>query len=339
MDGRKLVVVVIGANNERKNVVAVGRNLSSTGVGFLCGGFLHPGQRCVVAIRELDGKAHGINGKIMRCGHIKGQVHDVGVRFDEAIKPSLFIETKGDDAFNIENVDPDELEGTMLIVDDSRADQRLMAHHLKATKLDLTFMGDGAGGLQSLADQPDMVLCDFNLPDMNGTEWVTKAREQGYIRPVLLVTAETSFSVHTAARNAGCDAVIVKPITRKGVMQAIAEFLIGDSSSQSQVSTASLGLDDELITQYVNDLYKYAEDIANAIEKQDSQVLRSLLLEIRGTASGHGFGSVSELAEAAEKSLSGSMDINESLTDIQRLISACESARMPKSADAKDKAK
>ncbi|MCA9293846.1 MAG: response regulator [Phycisphaerales bacterium] len=331
MDGRKMVVVLLGANNERKSITAVGRNLSATGVGFLCGGFLHPGIRCVVALRDLQGKAHGVPGSITRCGHVKGHLHDIGVRFDDAIKPHEFIQMKSDDVFNIENVSPDELEGRLLVIEDSRADQRLLAHHLKGSKLELDFVGDGEGGLQSLGDQPDLVLIDYHLPDMTGADWVVKARENGLTRPVILVTADKSAAVHASARTAGCDAVITKPFTRQGLMQAIAEFLVGERSSRPQISNASLGLNRDLLQQYVNDLHKYADDIANSIEKQDIEVLRSLLLEIRGTAAGHGFASVSELAEDAATSLSASMDINEAMTDIQRLLSACQCARLPKS--------
>ena len=117
MDGRKLVVAVIGVNGERKNIVAVGRNLSATGIGFLCGGFIHTDLRCVVALRSVDGKAHGIGGVIMRCNHIKGNLHDIGVRFDEAIKATDFMDMEDDDGFAIENVDPNELEGQLLVVE------------------------------------------------------------------------------------------------------------------------------------------------------------------------------------------------------------------------------
>lgn len=331
MEARKLVVVLIGANNERKTVTAVGRNLSATGIGFLCGGFLHPGGRCVIALRDLGGNAHGVQGTIMRCNHVKGHLHDIGVRFDEPIKPHEFILVKGDDIFNIENVRPEELEGRLLIVEDSRADQRLLAHHLKGSKLEIDFVADGEAGLQSLGDQPDLVLIDYHLPDMNGAEWIAKARKNGLTRPILLATADKSAAVHAAARNAGCDAIVSKPFTRQTLMQSIAEFLVGDRSSRPQVTTGSLGLNDDMIAQYVRDLHKYAEDIANTIEKQDIDVLRSLLLEIQGTSAGHGFASVSELAEDAVTSLSASMDINEAMTDIQRLVAACQCARLPKS--------
>ena len=214
---------------------------------------------------------------------------------------------------------------------DSRADQRLIAHHLKETNLELTLIGDGEGGLQSLGDQPDLVLVNYNLPDMTAIEWVKKAREQGLTRPVLMLTADKSAEVATEAREAGYDAIITKPITGKGLMQAIAEFLVGDRSSHAQAPKRSLGLNEELLEQFVGDLHKYAEEIADAIEKQDPQIMRSLLLAIAGAAAGHGFASVSELAEHATTALSTSMDINDAMTDIQRLVAACQGARMPKS--------
>ena len=332
MSGQKLVVVVMGTNNVRKSIVAVGRNLSATGLGFMCGGYMHSGQRCVVALRDLQGRSRGLPGTIMRCGHIKGHLHDIGVRFDDAIKPEDFIEMEGDDVFNIENVDPDELEGRVLVVEDSRAEQRLIAHHLKGTRLALDFVSDGAAGLQSLGDQPDLVVVDQHLPDTTGTEWIVSARSQGLTHPIVMLASDESAELRKEARAAGADAVIYKPVTKQNLVQAIAEFLIGECSSQPQVSMEALGLNDELLEQFVRDLHGYAEQIADLIEQQGTDQLHALLLEIRGATDGHGFASVAVLAGDAAKALSASKNINDALEDLQRLMAACQSARVPKKA-------
>ena len=67
--------------------VASVRDLSVGGLAMLWGTFLHSGTRCVftmVASDTHEPLVH-VTAKVVRCTHLKGSVHDVGVKFDEQI--------------------------------------------------------------------------------------------------------------------------------------------------------------------------------------------------------------------------------------------------------------
>ncbi len=67
--------------------VATVRDLSAGGLAMLWGTFLHPGTRCaftIVATGTHEPLVHA-TAKVVRCTHLKGSVHDVGVKFDEPI--------------------------------------------------------------------------------------------------------------------------------------------------------------------------------------------------------------------------------------------------------------
>jgi len=72
------------------------RDLSEMGLGFLHGNFLYPGSTCTLELRGKDGKTHCISAKLMRCDHVTGRVHDVGIKFIKAIDVALYIDIAAD---------------------------------------------------------------------------------------------------------------------------------------------------------------------------------------------------------------------------------------------------
>lgn len=66
------------------------RDLSAGGMGFLHGGFLHPGALCSVKLRDKAGKTVLVTGKIARSRMIKGRTHEVGIAFEERIELGAF---------------------------------------------------------------------------------------------------------------------------------------------------------------------------------------------------------------------------------------------------------
>jgi signal transduction histidine kinase len=103
----------------------------------------------------------------------------------------------------------------LLIVDDDAVDRRLLAKLLAqlGTPADhIQQAADGASGLAALhADQFDCVLLDFNLPDMNGLEFLTAAAVDG--KPpcaILLVTGQGNEAIAVEAMKRGVQDYLVK---------------------------------------------------------------------------------------------------------------------------------
>ena len=67
------------------------RNISAGGVAFLHGGFLHTGSRCTLRLGPQPKGIVEIAGEIVNCRHIEWLLHEVSVKFDRPIDPSLFV--------------------------------------------------------------------------------------------------------------------------------------------------------------------------------------------------------------------------------------------------------
>ena len=314
------------------------RNLSSTGIGVVHGGFIHLNTRCVVSLRTKSGATRSIQGKIVKCRLMRGSLHDLGVEFLEPINPLDFVEPTGDAIFNVEKVDPATLTGRVLVIDDDRAMQKLVAHYLKSTRLETSYANDADAGLQCLADEPDIVFIDIDLPGKDGIAFIQEARARHFMAPLLALTAHTSSEMRTRALEAGGSGYLTKPITQELLHQAIAEHLTtpnlaGDGALIHSTLTGTES-ENELVSTYIEELRKSAEQIANHIEQSDLDALRRVVMNVRGTAAGHGFDPITSVADAALHVLDSTKSTDDSMRQLQSLIAACHRARPSRTDDA-----
>ena len=81
-----------------------------------------------------------------------------------------------------------------LIIDDSPLMRKMVERSLRSTGLDLEEVfqaGDGQQGLDALSEQNvDLVLCDMNMPNMNGLEFVKSTADMADRPLIVMVTTE-----------------------------------------------------------------------------------------------------------------------------------------------------
>ena len=88
--------------------------------------------------------------------------------------------------------------------------------------------GNGAEALQSLNDHPvDLVLCDINMPVMDGLEFVRRAATIDSAKgvPIIMITTEGSESHVVQALSAGARGYIRKPFTAEQVKEQVLPIL------------------------------------------------------------------------------------------------------------------
>jgi len=103
--------------------------------------------------------------------------------------------------------------GKILVIEDNRDSRDILAKLLRMSGYDVISANDGEAGLaEALKQEPDLIITDIHMPNMNGIEFVQRVRKDQALdkTPVLVVTA---FGAHVAreAINAGADAAAEKP--------------------------------------------------------------------------------------------------------------------------------
>lgn len=339
--GSGVVLTLAGQAGTQTHYLVAPRNLSSSGIGVVHGGFVHIGSRCVVSLRTKTGRTRSLEGKIVKCRLMRASLHDVGIAFTEPINPLEFVDPSGEGKFNVEKVDAASLTGRVLVIDDDRAMQKLMAHYFRTTKLEATYASDAEAGLQCLVDEPDIVFVDLHLTGRDGIEFIKEARAKHFIAPIILLTADTFPTIRARVLEAGGTEVLHKPIEQELVLQAIAEH-VATTSGPANVGgliRSSLELapaSSELVIGYIDELRRNAETMANHIEQNDLDAIRRVIMNIRGTASGHGFEPITNIAADAMKSLDATMSIEGSMPQLQSLMGACHRVRPPQTPEPGD---
>ena len=104
-----------------------------------------------------------------------------------------------------------------LVIDDDPAILLIIASILKGLGYEVTTASDGREGLERLTESgsPDVVLVDWNMPCMNGLEFVKSVRSNSdyHDLPIVMVTTELEMSQLALTFDAGVSEYIMKPFS------------------------------------------------------------------------------------------------------------------------------
>jgi two-component system, OmpR family, response regulator PrrA len=104
------------------------------------------------------------------------------------------------------------LHGRILVVDDDEAILDSLRRALELEGYEVRTAVDGASALRSVAQtEPDAVVLDIGLPDLNGRVVAARMRAGGLTTPILVLSALDAVDDRIAGLEAGADDYLVKP--------------------------------------------------------------------------------------------------------------------------------
>jgi two-component system cell cycle response regulator DivK len=116
----------------------------------------------------------------------------------------------------------------ILAVDDNPTNLEIIKLLLRSAGHDVDEACDGRGAIEAVVEtRPDLVFMDLSMPgEIDGLEATRRLKADPATRGVVVVavTAMVTNGDHGDATEAGCDAFIRKPYTRKELLQAISRF-------------------------------------------------------------------------------------------------------------------
>jgi len=116
----------------------------------------------------------------------------------------------------------------ILLIDDTRLNRELAKDVLELEGYTTIEARTGQEGIDyARQDNPDLILLDIELPDMNGLEVVKVLRKDPRTSaiPVVAFTAHINRNDHLEIMAAGCAGCILKPFDVKSFPQKVAAFL------------------------------------------------------------------------------------------------------------------
>jgi two-component system chemotaxis response regulator CheY len=132
----------------------------------------------------------------------------------------------------------------MLIIDDSKAMRSFLVHIAHELSFTTTEAEDGRAGLETLLKNDpnlpfDIVLVDWDMPVMNGIEFiecVRKNRDYAALK-ILMVTTNNTVEKITQAIKAGASEFLMKPVTQRSLAEKLQ--LLGIPAGPSNQSQAA----------------------------------------------------------------------------------------------------
>jgi len=111
----------------------------------------------------------------------------------------------------------------ILVVDDSATVRQQIRATLSTAGFEVVEAVDGQDGLDKIeSTRPALVLCDVNMPRLNGLEMLTRlGTPQLATLPVIMLTTEGQPSLIKKARDAGARGWIVKPFNTDQLVKAV----------------------------------------------------------------------------------------------------------------------
>ena len=106
-----------------------------------------------------------------------------------------------------------------LVVDDSKTIRIILGRILKELGYEVCEAGNGKEALKVMESQKaavNLVLADWNMPEMNGLELLKQLRQDPDLASlkVIMVTTETELDHVVSALEAGANKYVMKPFTR-----------------------------------------------------------------------------------------------------------------------------
>lgn len=113
-------------------------------------------------------------------------------------------------------------ETCLLLIDDDRNFRRVTGLALREDGYEVVEVGDGLAGLERLQEGDiDVVLCDVNMPVMDGMEFLEAKGKRSDPTPVVVITAYGSIESAVDAMRSGAFDYVTKPVNRAALRVAI----------------------------------------------------------------------------------------------------------------------
>jgi two-component system response regulator MprA len=140
-----------------------------------------------------------------------------------------------------------ELDGRqLLVVDDEPPMRAALKRALELGGFRVTLAADGTEGLSSVAENdPDLVVLDVLMPDLDGLEVCRALRARGDRTPILMLTARDAVADRVDGLEAGADDYLVKPFALEELLARVRALLrrTGGSLGDAPLAFADLHLD------------------------------------------------------------------------------------------------
>lgn len=126
------------------------------------------------------------------------------------------------------------LTGKVLVAEDCHEVQDLLRYLINKTGAQSTFVENGKLAIErALAEDYDLILMDWQMPELDGVSATKRLREAGYTAPIVALSANSMKTEREQFLNAGANQVLAKPVDMKLFKQVLSQYLTINRPAQT----------------------------------------------------------------------------------------------------------
>ncbi len=116
----------------------------------------------------------------------------------------------------------------ILVVDDDESLRDLLRLHLASAGYTVRIAADGiAAGYEVLHSTPDLIVCDVNMPDMDGFEFVAALKSDTTLPDIPVIFLTSDEEGDHRGKELGAVAFLTKPVRADRLLSLVAQHLPG----------------------------------------------------------------------------------------------------------------
>jgi len=166
---------------------------------------------------------------------------------------------------------------TIMVVDDSTALRRTMALTLEKEGYRVVQQKNGKEALNGFKQNPelDLIICDVEMPVMNGFEFLGMRRRDSALSqvPTFMLTSRSGIKHRNLAKQLGADGYFTKPYVEQDFLRSIAEIFNGQSSREQPKKPQAAAIKTKTIL-VIDDSSALRKTLALTLEKRGYRVLQ-----------------------------------------------------------------
>ena len=211
----------------------------------------------------------------------------------------------------------------VLVIDDAREIREFLAEYiLEPAGFEVLTASDGLEGLQlAFSERPDLLIVDFQMPNMSGLELLRRLRLRQVDIPSILITAHGSEQVAVTALRLGVRDYVIKPFVVEEMQEAIERALRESRLSMEReqlIGQLKMGNSRlKQLAQELNALYSIGKSVSSSL---DLETILQRVVEASVYLSGADQGSLMLLDERGDLYVRASKSANSSVRGMNERI-------------------
>ncbi len=296
------------------------RNISKSGMAVLHSAFVNVDTPCTMEIPKLDGTKETMSGYVVRCQHLTGRIHELGIQFDDCIHIEQYVtfDLLAGETTN-EFVDPQSLQGTVCIISQDNFDTTVLNDVFAETNMKSWSYNSIEQATESSEHVPDLLFVGMDnkpLPD----ELVRLHNLYG-CPPMVVFGKRFSCSVRTLYRSQGVTGILTKPLAKQKVLAMASDCL--ERGCQADQEDLDIDMNASVADLSLEALEPLMQRLEDAFAQEDAMVCFTLCQQIRSLAIPAGFETLAVNADKAATQVAASMSTEESTEEINAVLRAC----------------